>query len=227
MPLPETCLLSVRDTHRLIPAKYSDEGVSVLSRIADDQNHLEDIFELDHATNDRLLGENDLLPGISLGELVMGVQHYRIINAAFCHPHPEGSRFNGPDRGAWYAGFEVETSLAEIQHHRRLQYLEIAWAEPDEVAYDDYLANFDAEFHDLRNAPAFENCLAPDSYAASQALAGMLLETGSAGIVSPSVRRPKGTCLACFRPALVNHVRKGAGFLFTWDGKELTATPAK
>ena len=227
MPLPETCLLSVRDTYRLIPAKYSDEGASVLSRIADDQNHLEDIFELDHATNDRLHGENDLLPGISLGELVTGVQHYRIINATFCHPHPEGSRFNGPDRGAWYAGFEVETSLAEIQHHRRLQYVEIAWAEPDEVAYDDYLANFDAEFHDLRNAPAFENCLAPGSYAASQALAGMLLETGSAGIVSPSVRRPKGTCLACFRPALVNHVRKGAGFLFAWDGKDLTAAPAK
>jgi hypothetical protein len=95
------------------------------------------------------------------------------------------------------------------------------------VAYDDYLANFDAEFHDLRNAPVCENCLTPDSYAASQALAGMLLEAGSAGIVYPSVRWPEGTCLACFRPALVNYVRKGAGFLFTWDGKDLTAAPAK
>lgn len=225
MQLPGTSSLSIRDTHRLIPAKYSDGGASVLSRIADDQNHLEDLFELDHTTNDRLLGENDLLPGISRGELVEGVQHYRIINAAFCHPHPEGSRFNGPDRGAWYASFEMETALEEIQYHRRLQYLEIAWAEPDEVAYDNYLANFDAEFHDIRNAQAFENCLASGSYVASQALAGALLEAGSAGIVYPSVRRPGGTCLACFRPALVNHVRRGAGFLITWDGKNLAAVP--
>jgi hypothetical protein len=38
------------DTHRLIPSKYSD---SVLTRIADDDAHLKDIFDLDHATNDR------------------------------------------------------------------------------------------------------------------------------------------------------------------------------
>ena len=34
--------------------------------------------------------------------------------AAFCHAHPLGSRFAGADRGAWYAGFEIETSHAEV-----------------------------------------------------------------------------------------------------------------
>ena len=81
----------------------------MLVRIADGQAHLQDIFDLDNATNDRLLAENNLLPGIGIHELVFGVPHYRIVNAAFCHPHPLGSRFNGPDRGAWYAGLELAT----------------------------------------------------------------------------------------------------------------------
>jgi hypothetical protein len=50
---------------------------------------------------------------------VFGVPNYRIVNAAFVHAHPLGSRFNGPDRGAWYAGFEVETSQAEVACARR------------------------------------------------------------------------------------------------------------
>ncbi len=82
----------------MIPSKYSENGDSVLVRIADDDDHLQSIFDLDHATNDRLLAENDLLPGIGVDELVFSVPSYRIINAAFTHAHPLGSRFNGPDR---------------------------------------------------------------------------------------------------------------------------------
>jgi hypothetical protein len=41
--------------------------------------------------------------------------------------------------------------------------------------------------------------------------------------VYPSVRHRGGTCVACFRPALVNNVRKDKTYRFTWDG---TATPA-
>ena len=38
------------------------------------------------------------------------------------------------------------------------------------------------------------------------------------GIIYPSVRRPSGTNLACFRPALVGNVRKGAAYRLTWQG---------
>lgn len=220
---PKTTELSVRDTHRLIPARYLDDEDSFLCRIAEDAEHLDDLFELDHATNDRLAGENDLLPGIGLGELVADIPYFRVINAAFCHAHPQGSRFNGPDRGAWYAGFELDTALAEVLFHREREYREIGWNEPDEVAYDDCLANFDAAFHDIRQDAAFRDCLDPGSHAASQALAAGLLEAGSAGIVYPGVRRPDGTCLACFRPALVNNVRKGTRRILRWDGQRLSA----
>src|SRR5688500_9764476 len=120
-----TTTLRQLDTHRLIPAKFTENDDSVLNRIAEDERHLADLFDLDHATNDRLLAENGQLPGIARHELVFGVPSYRIVNATFTHAHPLGGRFNAPDRGAWYAGFELETSLAEVAFHKSVEYAEI------------------------------------------------------------------------------------------------------
>jgi len=207
-----------RGTHRLIPAQFADGGVSVLSRLTDDSDTLEGIFELDNATNDRLLAESRLLPGIDERELVFGIPSYRIINAAYCHPAPGGSRFNSADRGAWYASFELRTSQAEVSYHRRIWLQETAWDGEDDSDYLDYLADFRADFHDLRNSAEHRECLSPTSYAASQALAAQLLEVGSGGIVYPCVRRRGGTCLACFRPVLVTNVRKGYVYKFVFTG---------
>jgi len=140
-----------------------------------------------------------------------------VIMAAFCHPRPGGGRFNGPDRGAWYAGFEVKTAQAEVAFHKTVQLAEIGRFE-DEVTFDDYQADFSGEFHDLRLAPAFADYLNPSSYVESQAFAERLLDEGSLGIVYPSVRNAGGTCIVCFRPALVTHVRKGRTWRFRWRG---------
>src|SRR5215469_2397349 len=146
--VPGTTALDQRDTHRLIPAQYAEGGASVLTRLTDDQELLEGIFELDNATNDRLLAESGRLTGIDERELVFGIPSYRIINAAFCHPAPSGSRFSSPDRGVWYASFELQTSHAEVAYHRRLWLQETHWDEPEESEYVDYLADFRADFHD-------------------------------------------------------------------------------
>ena len=219
MTLPPVRLVRRNDTHRLISSRYSDSGDSVLAEIADNGADLQDLFDLDLATNDRLLAENGRLPGIGIHELVFAVPYFRIVNAAFCHPHPLGSRFNGPERGAWYAAFEMETAQAEVAFHKWIELAEVDWKDEEEVTYDDYLADFSAELHDLRGDKHFTDALAPDSYVASQALAEQLLEAGSLGIVYPSVRRRSGTCLAGFRPALVMNVRKGRTYLFRWHGR--------
>jgi hypothetical protein len=217
MRLPPVTLVRQLDTHRLVPSLHSPRGESVLVRIADDDGHLQAIFELDGATNDRLLAESQRLPGIGIDELVFAVPYSRIVNAAFCHGHPLGSRFNAPDRGAWYAAFVLETAQAEVAFHKTVELAEIDRLE-ESVTYDDYLADFSATFHDLRAAGEFRGCLDPDSYVASQALAERLLEGGSLGVVYPSVRHAGGTCLACFRPALVTNVRRGSTYRFTWQG---------
>lgn len=216
MKLPPTTLVRRLDTHRLIPSRYSAGGESVLARIADDDAHLKDIFDLDNATNERLRAENNLLPGIGIDELVFGVPYHRVVNAAFCHAQPLGSRFNGPDRGAWYAAFELSTAQAEVAFHKSVELAEVGWVE-ESVTYDDYRADYSAELHDIRRAGGFARCLDPGSYIASQELAQQLLSEGALGIIYPSVRRPKGTCLACFRPALVMNVRKGGTYRFSWS----------
>jgi RES domain len=206
----KTTQLHQDDTHRLIPAKYAEREPSVLRRIARNDRELRDLFELDSATNERLLGESNLLPGITVHELVFGVPHYHIINAAFTHAQPNGSRFNGPERGAWYAGFALETAQAEVAFHFGEELREIpAWSHPETRAYRDYLADFRGEFHDIRNDPRFRSCLNPNSYRESQHLAHDLLNHGSIGVVYPSVRHLGGTCIGCFRPALVTNVREG------------------
>ncbi len=218
MPLPPVSTVRRYDAHRLIPSKYNTGLASVLVRIADDDEHLQAIFDVEGMTNDRLWGEDGLLPGIGRDELVFGVPNAHVINATFTHGHPNGSRFNGPDRGAWYAGFDIETSQTEVAFHKSVEYAEINRFE-DSVTYDDYLADFSASFHDLRENPAFRDALDPDSYIASQELAEQLLDAGSLGVVYPSVRRTGGTCLACFRPALVGNVRKDRRYRFTWAGR--------
>jgi hypothetical protein len=215
---PPTTLVRRNDTHRLIPSQHRDEGRTVLARLADNDAELADLYDLDNATNDRLLAENDLLPNIRAHELLFGVPYYRIVNASFTHAHPLGSRFNSPDRGAWYAAFEIRTAQDEIAFHKTLDLEEIGRFE-DEVTFDDYLADFSCELHDLRGRAAFAPYLDPASYVASQTLAAQLLDAGSLGIIYPSVRRAGGTCLACFRPALVMNVRRAKTYRFTWSGR--------
>jgi hypothetical protein len=213
--LPPTSLVRQNDTHRLIASKH---GESVLTRIADSSRHLDDIFKLDIATNERTLVEGGIPAGIDVHELVFGLPYSRIVNASFTHPHPLGSRFNGPDRGAWYCAFEVKTSLAEMAFHKTVDLLEVGVLE-DDVTFDDYTADFSAEFHDLRGPRRFAKYLDPVSYVASQELAEYLLATDSLGVVYPSVRDPGGTCIACFRPALVMNVAKGRTYRFVWSGE--------
>lgn len=215
--LPHISEISRDDTHRLIPSRYSDREDSVLTRLTDDPDDLSVLFELEGATNDRLLGEAGLLPGISVRELVFGISYSRIVNAAFTHANPLGNRFNGPDRGAWYAAFSRDTSEQEVAYHKQQELREVNWQEKETFLYVDFLADFRGKFHDIRSDARFGNCLDPVSYKASQNLAAQLLRAASAGIVYPSVRHKGGICIACFRPALVNNVRKGASVSITFE----------
>ena len=205
--LPHVSRLLQDDTHRLIPSAYDEE--TVLNRLTTDSDELIALFELEGATNERLLGEAGFLPGITVRELVFGVSYSHIVNAAFTHAKPFGSRFNGPERGAWYAAFSLETAGIEVAFHKSEELREINWQEKETFLYADYLADFRGEFHDIRGNSDFVKCLDPNNYAASQKLARELLDKGSAGVVYSSVRHSGGTCIACFRPALVNNVRKG------------------
>lgn len=204
--------------HRLIPAQYSETG-TVLEDVTSDAAMLADATRLDAATNERIHGELNGLSGIGQFELVYGIPNAQIVRAAYLHPGPFGARFNDATRGAWYAAETVNTSIAEVAYHRvrRLAAMVVPGLpeeRPDRETsyYDDWQAGFNAPFHALEPAEDYADCLqaepVPQCYGPSQLLARRLLAEQSNGIVYPSVRRKGGTCLACFRPALVYQPRR-------------------
>ncbi len=209
--------------HRLIPSKYS-EGGTVLEEVADNDAMLADMILLDGATNDRVQGEQHGLSGITPYELVYGIANARIVNAAFTHTSDSGSRFNDQTRGAWYAAYELETSIAEVSYHkaRRLSdivapYLPDHRPDHDVSTYDDWLADFRTTFHVLDPADQFPDYLraepVPGCYLAPQRLCRqLLLQERSNGIVYPIVRREDSLCVACFRPDLVYNPRLDSRF---------------
>ena len=203
-------------THRLIPTAYATE--SVLESLSLPPNVISDLTELDAASNERKVAERGGNAAISPGELLYGVPEAHIVNAAFTHPGPHGGRFNDSRRGAWYAGIELETSIDEVAFHKRRFLKEGRISERISFDYVDFLADFSGQFHFLDDSER-EQCLQPDPipqcYRPSQALANSLLYSGSSGVVYPSVRDPGGTCIACFRPALVFHPRRAKLYSIT------------
>ncbi len=149
-PKIPTSEIRAKDTHRLIASRYSDTG-TVLSRLSSNPDTLGKLLELDDATNDRFLGEEGLLPGIGIHELVYGIRYAHIVNAAFTHASPAGGRFNTPTRGAWYASLDRDTSIAEVAFHKLRQLEEIDWPHEEISTSDDYLADITSSFHDLRD----------------------------------------------------------------------------
>ena len=205
-------------SHRLIPSLFS-EGGTVLSALAEEAEEIEQLVLLDGATNDRVQSEQQGSIGISTFELVYAIPHAHIVNAAYTHPNESGSRFNDHTRGAWYAADCQKASIAEVVYHksRRLSDI-IVPDEPrqrpsqDVSTYDDWLADFQADFHVLQPPEDFSEVLQPEPvpqcYASSQALARRLLGEGSNGLVYPSVRYRGAKCIVCFRPALVYNLRR-------------------
>jgi hypothetical protein len=201
------------NAHRLIPSRYSESG-TVLSDLAANEKELDDLILLDGATNDRVQAEQRGALGISTFELVYGIPNAHVVNAAFTHASDSGGRFNDHTRGAWYAADSQRASIAEVVYHksRRLSEIVVPGAPyqrpPRDIStFDDWLADFHADFHVLDPPAKFSRFLQPEPvpqcYSASQTLARDLLNAGSNGLVYPSVRSRRAQCIACFRPALV------------------------
>jgi hypothetical protein len=213
--LPPETRIRWTGTCRLVPSRYPSVGV--LDQIAA-PGDLEAVMEIEAWTNDRLSVEIGILTTIPRDEWIVGEPMASVVMAAFCHPRPDGARFSGSDRGAWYAARTVDTALAESVFHRT--------REIEEVGHFDtrmqmrlYHADFSTTFHDVRGSDAAWLPLHDaDSYLQSQRVGRALLQAGSNGIIYNSVRHPGGTCLACFRPRLVRRARVAAHYEYRWDG---------
>lgn len=206
-----------RATRRLIPATYGDATPPYVAALAQDQGDVSALVELANATNQRLLAQGSRgVVDIGPAELVFDVDYSKVINAAFTYPG-QGARLSSSRRGAWYAGLEIETCLAEIGYHHAVTLAETG-VSSGTLDCTEFVCDIAGQpFADLRTG-SFTHFLDPDSHIAGQGLAAELLQRGAAGVVYPSVRNLAGTCVACFRPALLPPVKSGETYRLVWDG---------
>jgi hypothetical protein len=192
----------------------------VLSALVDD-DELAALAEIEGATSNRLMAQNRGTADVQAYELVYGVPHAAFINASFTYAKPrEANRFNGAERGAWYAALDLETCLAEVRHHLTEALAQIGVYEAV-VDYAELHASFAGEFVDLRQH-VDHACLHPEKaigYPAGNALADAARARGLNGIIYPSVRREGGTCIAALFPHAVQSVAQGDIYRMIWQGK--------
>lgn len=205
-------------TIRLVASARLREAV--LRPLADGDEELQLLAEIEGATSGRLIAEERGRGSLPSDELVHGVPHARFINASFAYAKPrQPMRFNPADRGAWYAALAVDTCIAEVGHH-----LTGALADAGDfnavVEYGEMLASMSGEFIDLRELPDHPS-LNPDpskGYLAGNVLAAAARAEGRNGIIYPSVRHQGGTCIAALWPNVVQSVVQGAMYRLTWSG---------
>ena len=191
----------------------------VLSQLVD-ADELAALAEIEGATSNRLMAQNRGTADVQAYELVYGVPHAAFINASFAYAKPrEANRFNGAERGAWYAALDLDTCLAEVRHHLTEALAQTGVYEAV-VDYAELYASFAGEFVDLR--PHSDHiCLHPDKgvgYPAGNALADAARARGLNGIIYPSVRHAGGTCIAALFPHAVQSVAQGDVYRMTWRG---------
>lgn len=210
-------------TIRMISTAYIDEPA--MQPLADTEAAMELLERIERKTSLRQNEDMPLPPGVNKGELLRPAYGYgwTYVNAAFCYTRPNGSRFNGSDRGAWYAAFaddSAQTAIAEVGRHLTRELGNVGVYE-NVTRYRELVGGFIGPFVDLRGEPEADY-LDPDEaigHKAGQILARELREADLGGVVYPSVRRAEGTCLAAFRTTLVQNIRQGATWELTWGGR--------
>lgn len=193
---------------------------AVLAALVDGEDELADLAEIEAATSARMIAQDRGISGLRANELVYDVPHAHFINASFAYARPQQpNRFNGPNRGAWYAALDVATCLAEVGFHLT-NMLADAGDYTATVEYAEMFSSMAGDFLDLRQAPAHPALGAEiaTAYPVGNALADQARATGLNGIIYPSVRHAGGTCIAALRPAAVQSVRQGAVYRMVWRG---------
>ncbi|MEM6463133.1 MAG: RES family NAD+ phosphorylase [Pseudomonadota bacterium] len=222
---PPLSTICQQATVRLVSTAYYKPPV--LAPLADDDEELAILVEVEGLTNRRLKAQTTGLQQLDARELAFNVWGQSFINAAFAYTRAGGNRFNDEARGAWYCAFEDLTAIAEVAYHRTRELAAIDVFE-DEAVYQSLLAAFIGDFNDVRglnDIPLYLGGTPETAYPQGQAFAQSLRNNGSLGIIYPSVRRSGGTCLVAFHPHLVQNVRPGARWRLVWDGSpEYTAT---
>ena len=193
-------------THRLVPSRFPP--IDTFDRVVSSSD-LERVLELESWTNDRLV--NTRLRRLTESEWVYGRPNASVVMAAFLHSAPQGTRFAGPDLGAWYAASALETSALEVANGIRREIAQSALEQKTEE-FREYTARLEGNFVDIRDARPDLHDPDPASYQITQMFGQSIRASSHDGIVYNSVRHPGGVNWVAYRPTQVQNVLQARHF---------------
>ncbi|EIL87942.1 hypothetical protein UU9_14085 [Rhodanobacter fulvus Jip2] len=212
--LPPVKRIRWAHAYRIVPSRFPPVGV--FDRIADPAD-LDALFAIEALTNPRLREEADALRLVPRERRLSGPGSTPVM-AAFTHLNPEGSRFSDGTWGVFYAAHSVVTAVEETVYHRE-RFLAATAQPAADIQMRCYRTSVDSKLYDLRGGWAAAQ--APDSYAASVALARALRAAGANGVVYDSARDSGGECLAAFYPDVVAPCVQAQHLVYRWDGTRI------
>lgn len=180
------------------------------------------LISAEQKTNPRIMatiGKLDLVPV----ERRVGGNGASYLMASFTHVSTDRpSRFTDGSYGVLYVGDRFETALFETIHHH-VRFMARTREAPGWTSqFREIIMSVDADLHDLRTAAAEPvSALDPENYSASQALAANLRGVGSDGFVYPSIRNPRGECVALFYPDCASNPVQRRHLDYHWDGERV------
>jgi hypothetical protein len=192
-------------SYRAVASKYPT--VSVYDRIADATNFAA-LLEIEALTNPRVREEAGAYRKVRPEDVVTGPGTTPIM-ASFAYSGP--SRFCDGTYGAYYAGREEVTAVAESRYHTEA-FLRATHQPSIDVDKRLYTATIDGAFDDVRGRSMRSKlyAAAPDDYGFAQRYAHRLYDRNRAdGIVA-------------FRPRIVSNARIRKYIQFRWDGRRIT-----
>lgn len=215
----------IDNTIRLIPSAYINEPA--MQPLVDTDEELDFLSEIEGLTSSRRSPQLPVPDGLSPSELMSESYGYgwSYINAAFCHTRSSGNRFNGSERGAWYAAYgenATETAHSEVVWHLTRELIATNTFE-NITSYRELIAGFSTSFYDL-NGHEHHNSLSEDAdnaYSAGQQIAREVLMSGGNGLLYPSRRYAGGNCLVALRPHIIKNIRQGYEWVMEWQGSEV------
>jgi hypothetical protein len=193
-------------THRLIPSRFPPVDTFEAVTRAED---LEPVLELEGWTNDRLVASR--LKRLPRTEWVYGRANSSVVMAAFLHGAPQGTRFAGPELGAWYAASALVTAVTEVANGIRREIALSALQQKTEELRE-YTGRLAGSFVDIRGARPDLHDPDPAAYPLTQTFGRSVRSGPNAGIAYDSVRHTGGTNWVSYRPSMVLDVRQERHF---------------
>lgn len=217
---PDTSRVRWREAWRIIASRYPP--IALFERVSDDPAVWDVLIDLEQATNPRVRDETGEIALVPPERRVTGPNASWVM-APFTHVNRNGSRFSDGSYGVYYAARTLQTAVKETGYH----FARFAADSNDPPRREDMrvlLGHVSATLHDVSKLDDKSSRLVLDreSYAHSRPFAANLRESGSDGIVYPSVRDKGGSCSAAFWPDVAGVPVQERHLQYEWDGSRFS-----